>query len=350
LSFISVIINIVFVNAVVLKEIIDVTHSSSLAKLSVLAIVVIPTIMTISMHGYVLAVGEPGYQLTVKVSSYPFGTSTLGISITTENGYTDHADVATSGVTSWMFNIPANQGSSVRVCVNSDNSSEERCSTYNTTGIDMSVSLSPPSSNSNRYVYPGNTYYIYLGYRHDYDFHHDRDHWFGGHENGRDHWFGGHQDSGNNGVGAYGGHRDTGNNGNGGNQNSGNIGSGNNGNGGNQNSGNNGVGGYGGHRDTGNNGNGGNQNSGNIGSGNNGFGGHQDHWYGGHQDSGNIGNGGNQNSGNNGFGSGNNGLGNNRHQESGNHGVTQPADHSHHLSDGAPMMNAESSDDDSDLS
>jgi hypothetical protein len=251
--------------------------------------------MTISMHGYVLAVGEPGYQLTVKVSSYPFGTSTLGISITTENGYTDHADVATSGVTSWMFNIPANQGSSVRVCVNSDNSSEERCSTYNTTGIDMSVSLSPPSSNSNRYyVYPGNTYYIYPGYSHDYYFHHDRDHWFGG-----------HQDSGNNAVG----HHDTGNIGNGGNQNNGNIGSGNNGNGGNQNNGNNG--------------------------------GHQDHWYGGHQDSGNVANGGNHNSGNNGFGG---------HQESGNHGVTQPADHSHHLTDGAPMMNAESSDDDSDFS
>lgn len=51
---------------------------------------------------------------------------------------------------------------SVRVCVNSDNSSGENCNTYNTSGIDMSVSLSPPSGNSNRYyIYPGNTYYIY---------------------------------------------------------------------------------------------------------------------------------------------------------------------------------------------
>ena len=62
---------------------------------------------------------EPGYQLTVKVPSYPFGTSTLGISITTANGYTDQASIAASGVTSWTFNIPASQGSSVRVCVNS---------------------------------------------------------------------------------------------------------------------------------------------------------------------------------------------------------------------------------------
>jgi hypothetical protein len=56
--------------------------------------------MTISMHGHVLAVGEPEYQLTVKIPSYPFGTSTLGISITTANGYTNHADIGVSGVTS----------------------------------------------------------------------------------------------------------------------------------------------------------------------------------------------------------------------------------------------------------
>jgi hypothetical protein len=258
------------------------------------------------MHGYVLADGEPGYQLTVNVPSYPSGTSTLGISITAANGYTDHANVDVSSVTSWTFNIPANQGSSVRVCVNSDSSSGEHCNTYDTTGTDMSVSLSPPSGNSDRYyIYPGNTYYIYPGYRHDYYFHHDHDHWLGGHENGHDHWLGGHQDSGN-------------------------IG-----NGGNQNSGNNGVGGhrdtnnivngghqdhwFGGHQDGGNIGNGGNQNSGNIGNG-----GHQDHWFGGHQDGGNIGNG-------------------------GNHGVTQPADRLHHLSKGVPMMNAESSEDDSDF-
>jgi hypothetical protein len=321
----------------VLKGIINITQSSPLAKLTVLTIVGIPTIMTISMHGYALADGEPGYQLTVNVPSYPSGTSTLGISITTANGYTDHANLATSSGTSWTFNIPANQGSSVRVCVNSDSSSGEHCNTYDTTSTDMSVSLSPPSGNS-YYISPGNTYYIYPGNSYGY-YHHDRDHWFGGgHENGRDHWFGGHQDSGNIGNGVYGGHRDTGNIGNSGNQNSGNIGSGNNGFGGHQDSGNNG-----GHQNSGNIGNGGNQNNGNNGvggygghqdSGNKGFGGHQDHWLGGHQDSGNIGS-------NKGFGS---------HQESSNHGITEPADHLHHLSKGAPMMNAESSDDDSDFS
>ena len=33
------------------------------------------------------------YQLTVNVAPYPFGTSTVGISITTANGYTDQANV-----------------------------------------------------------------------------------------------------------------------------------------------------------------------------------------------------------------------------------------------------------------
>ena len=224
------------------------------------------------------------------------GTSTLGMSITTANGYTDHANVGVSGVTSWTFNIPSNQGSWVRVCVNSDNSSGENCNTYNTSGTDMSVSLSRPSGNS-YYVYPGNSYGYYN--------HHNRDHAYGGHDYGGDHGYGGHQDSGNIGNG---GHPDSGNNGvggYGGHQDSGNIG-----NGGHPNSGNNGVGGYGGHQDSGNIGNGG----------------HQDHWFGGHQDSGN-----------NGFGG---------HQDSGNHRVTQPVDHLHHLSNGGPMMNAESSDDD----
>ena len=249
----------------VLKGIIDITQSSALTKLSVLTILAIPTIMIITMHGYVLADGEPGYHLTVNIPSYPSGTSTLGVSVTTANGYTDHANVDVSGVTSWIFNVPSNQGSSVQVCVNSDSSSGENCNTYGTTGTDMSVSLSPPSGN-NYYVYPGNTYYIYPGSSYGY-YHHDRDHWFGG-----------HHDSGNVGYGGNSGHRDTGNVGNGGNQN-------------------NGVGGYGGH---------------------------QDHWLGGNQDSGN-----------NGFSG---------HKDSDNHGVTQP-DHLHHLSNGAPKMNAESSDD-----
>ncbi len=253
----------------VLKGIINFVQSSALSKLSVLAMVGIPTIMTISMHGDVLAVGEPGYQLTISVSSYPFGTSTLGISITTANGYTDHANVGVSDATSWTFNIPSNQGSWVRVCVNSDTSSGENCNTYNTSGTDISVSLSPPPGNS-YYIYPDNSYYIYPGNSYGHYNHHDRDHGYGGHDHGGDHGYGGHQDSGN--IG-YGGHQDSGNNG---------------------------VGGYGGHQDSGNIGNRGGQDS--------------SRWVGGHQ-------------------------------YSGNDGITQPIDHLHHLSNGAPMMD-ESSDDD----
>jgi hypothetical protein len=221
-SFISLIINIVSVNTTVLKKI-KLTHSSSMAKLSILAILAIPTILTISMHGNVLAASEPGYQLTVNIPSYPSTTSTVGMSITTANGYTDHANVATSGTMSWTFKIPSNQGSWVRVCVNSDSSSGENCNTYNTAGSDMSVSLSPPSGDT-YYVYPGNTYYIYPGDSYGYYVHHHGDHGYVGHPDSGNVGYGGHQDSGNHGVGGYVGHPDSGNVGYGGHQDSGNHG------------------------------------------------------------------------------------------------------------------------------
>jgi hypothetical protein len=129
-------------------------HGPEMGKMSLLVIAAIATTMTLSMHGKVLAAsnsgsGEPGYLLTVTVPSHPFGTSIVGISITTANGYTDQANAPTSGGASWTFTIPPNQGNSVLVCVNSENSSVQTCHTYNTTGTDMSVSLSPVSNNGN---------------------------------------------------------------------------------------------------------------------------------------------------------------------------------------------------------
>jgi hypothetical protein len=89
---------------------------------------------------------QPAYRLTVNVPSHPFGASTVGISITTENGHTDQATVPTAGGSSHTFNIPKNQGKWVQVCVNSGKHSVDTCHTYETTGSDMSVSLSATSS------------------------------------------------------------------------------------------------------------------------------------------------------------------------------------------------------------
>jgi hypothetical protein len=89
---------------------------------------------------------EAAYRLTVNVPSHPFGTSTVGISITTENGHTDQANVPNNS--SYIFNIPKNQGNSVEVCVNSGTLSHDNCRTYETTGKDMSVSLPAVSSTS----------------------------------------------------------------------------------------------------------------------------------------------------------------------------------------------------------
>ena len=94
------------------------------------------------------------YQLTVNVAPYPFGTSTVGISITTANGYTDQANVTAAGLASWTFNIPPNQGNWVRACVKSENSGEN-CNTYNITGTDMAVSLSPAPDNNGNSIYRG---------------------------------------------------------------------------------------------------------------------------------------------------------------------------------------------------
>jgi hypothetical protein len=94
---------------------------------------------------------QPAYGLTVNVPSHPFGVSTVGISITTENGHADQASVPTAGGSSHTFNIPKNQGKWVQVCVNSGQLSTDNCHTYEITGSDMSVSLSALSSYSVKY-------------------------------------------------------------------------------------------------------------------------------------------------------------------------------------------------------
>jgi hypothetical protein len=44
---------------------------------------------------------QPAYGLTVNVPSHPFGISTVGISIATENGHTEQASVPTAGGSSY---------------------------------------------------------------------------------------------------------------------------------------------------------------------------------------------------------------------------------------------------------
>ena len=52
---------------------------------------------------------RPAYGLTSPVPLHPFGVSMVGISITTEKGHIDDADVPTAGGSSHTFNIPKNQ-------------------------------------------------------------------------------------------------------------------------------------------------------------------------------------------------------------------------------------------------
>lgn len=59
-----------------------------------------------------------GYEFTVRISEWPFGSSSVRIDIETENGYSDSTSVntAVSGNPSHTFNIPQNQGNSISVC------------------------------------------------------------------------------------------------------------------------------------------------------------------------------------------------------------------------------------------
>jgi hypothetical protein len=108
--------------------------------------------------------GQAAYRLTVNVPSHPFGASTVGMSITTANGYTDQANVPTAGGSSYTFNVPKNQGKSVQVCVNSGNLSHDVCRTYEATGNDMSVSLSAsPNADTNGFSHRVHHYYFYPG-------------------------------------------------------------------------------------------------------------------------------------------------------------------------------------------
>jgi hypothetical protein len=51
----------------------------------------------------------------VDVPSHTSDTSTVGVSITTANGYTRETDLSGAGDLSYTFNIPENQGKSVQV-------------------------------------------------------------------------------------------------------------------------------------------------------------------------------------------------------------------------------------------
>jgi hypothetical protein len=80
------------------------------------------------------------YQLTVKVPYHPFGASTVDISITTTNGYTDEGTASVAGVATWTFNIPQYQGRWVQVCLNFS----PKCQKFETSGSDMSVLFREP--------------------------------------------------------------------------------------------------------------------------------------------------------------------------------------------------------------
>jgi hypothetical protein len=86
-----------------------------------------------------------GYEFTVRISDWPFGSSSVGITIETANGYRDSSSVSTavSGTPSHTFNIPQDQGNSVFVCADPEGIlAFGNCQTFITNGRDSSGTMS----------------------------------------------------------------------------------------------------------------------------------------------------------------------------------------------------------------
>jgi hypothetical protein len=86
-----------------------------------------------------------GYEFIVRISKWPFGSSSVGIDIETANGCRDSSSVSTavSGTPSHTFNIPQNQGNSVFVCTDPEGIlAFGNCQTFITNGRDSSGTIS----------------------------------------------------------------------------------------------------------------------------------------------------------------------------------------------------------------
>ena len=86
-----------------------------------------------------------GYEFTVRISDWPFGSSSVRIDIETENGYRDSTSITTavSGTPSHTFNIPQNQGNSVYVCTDPEGIlAFGTCQTFITNSRDSSGTIS----------------------------------------------------------------------------------------------------------------------------------------------------------------------------------------------------------------
>jgi hypothetical protein len=89
--------------------------------------------------------GGSGYELTVRVSDWPFGSSSIRINLETANGYTDSLSVSTAvpGSPSHTFDFPSNQGGSVSVCADPEEIlSFGNCNSYITNDQDTTVTVS----------------------------------------------------------------------------------------------------------------------------------------------------------------------------------------------------------------
>jgi hypothetical protein len=86
---------------------------------------------------------QSGYNLTVNITTHQFGNANAVVSVLTASGYSQSYTVSIQSP-SVTFNIPPNEGPSVRVCVTSSgllNSFGGNSQTFNANGGSFSVNM-----------------------------------------------------------------------------------------------------------------------------------------------------------------------------------------------------------------
>lgn len=87
---------------------------------------------------------QSGYNLTVNIGSHAFGNPSVNVEAQTANGNYDQTYSVNIQNPSVTFSIPPNSGPSVKVCVsNSGFLQGSNCQTFDSSGSDMSVNMSP---------------------------------------------------------------------------------------------------------------------------------------------------------------------------------------------------------------
>jgi len=109
-----------------------------------LRIVIVPAVIAVLFAAIPAAMAQQsGYNLTVNITTHQFGNANVIVSVLTASGYSQSYSVSIQNP-SVTFNIPPNEGGSVKVCVSNGgllNAFSSNCQRHDANGGDFSVNM-----------------------------------------------------------------------------------------------------------------------------------------------------------------------------------------------------------------